>query len=359
MSGPIWLDTWTMDLEAALCPHCDRRYLYAPGVGPPRCPLCCQQELVVLSVEGELLPYTHPPELLLPFTVSEARFAEQVTAFARDIPFAPVDLTPENLRRRAQRIYLPRWLVDADVEAVFQTEVGFDYQVVSHRERYGGGQWQTEKVREDRVRWEPRIGRLRRHYPNVVVPALEEEGTWERHLGSYSEVDASTYEPEALAEATVTLPDRSPTDAWPDAVPTLRQRAQDETRRAAQAHHIRDFRWSPTFAEQHWTQLLRPVYATFYVDDEHQVHPVFLNGQTGQISGSRRASQARARRLALVLGTAAALVAAVSLVLGLLGLFAETALLTFAVGALALAIFLLLAALIPVAIVWSFNRRQT
>lgn len=356
MSAPAWLDTWAMELEAGLCPSCDRRYLYAVSAAPSRCPLCFQEELVSLAVEGELLPYTHPPELLLPFTISEAHFAEQIAAFAGGIPFAPADLTPENLRQRAQRLYLPRWLVDTDVEALFQAEVGFDYQVVSHRERYSGGRWQTEKVREGRVRWEPRFGRLRRHYPNVIAPALEAEERWQRQLGSYSEGDATPYTPEALAGAAVTLPDRSPADAWPEAVPTLHQRARDESRRAAQANHIRDFRWEPTFGEQHWTQLLRPVYATFYLDDEGQPQPVLLNGQSGQISGSRRASPARARRLARALGVAAAVVAVLALLLGLLAVLVEAVLPTFAAAALVLAFFLLLAALAPLVVVWHFNR---
>ena len=358
MSTVARREAWGVDLEAALCPDCDHRFLYPAEDDAPLCPLCFRDELVPLNIEEEHLPYTQPPELALPFTISEARFAEQVDAFTRAIPFAPADLTPQNLRQRTQRLYLSRWLVDADVEAEFQAEVGFDYQVVSHRERYAGDRWQTEEVQEDRVRWEPRAGRLHRHYANVPLPALAEEAEWQRQLGAYSLDGAAPYKPEELAGAMLTLPDRSPADAWPDAVPAVRQAAQEECRQAAQAQHIRDFRWSPAYGGRNWTQLLRPVYATYYRDDEGRPRPVFLNGQTGQISGIRRASMVRARRVALGAGGAAALVLLVALILGLAGFFLEAALFTPAALGLGLAFILLVGALVPLLIVWRFNRRR-
>jgi len=358
VSTATWLEAWGIDLEAGLCPACDHRFLYPAGDARSLCPLCFQADLIPLDVEEEYLPYVRPPELALPFAISETRFAEQADAFTRAIPFAPADLTPQNLRQRTQRLYLSRWLVDADVEAEFQAEVGFDYQVVSHRERYAGGRWQTEEVQEDRVRWEPRAGRLQRQYTNVPVPALAEEAEWQRQLGVYNLDGATPYEPEELTGTTLTLPDRSPADAWPDAVPSVRQSAQEECRQAARADHIRDFRWSPVYGERNWTQFLRPVFATYYRDDEGRPQPVFLNGQTGQISGVRRASMLRARRIALGVGIAATLVLLVALILGLAGFFLEATLLTPAALGLGLAFILLLAALAPLLLVWRFNRRQ-
>lgn len=359
MSEPAWIGPWGRALEPALCPACDRRYLYPANDPLPACPLCFQDQLIPLAADADRLPYTQPPESTLPFAISETDFAGRVEAFTRTIPFAPADLTLPNLRRRAQRFFLPRWLVDADVEAAFQAEVGFDYQVVSHRERYAAGQWQTEQVKEDRVRWEPRVGRLRRRYPNVVAPALAAETQWQQRLGDYNLDVAAPYTPEDLTGAVTTLPDRSPADAWPDAVPAVREAALGECRQAAQADYIRDFRWSPVYAGHNWTQLLCPVYATFYRDDEGEPQPIFLNGQSGRISGSRRASMRRARRIALSLGIAAAVVLFIALLLGLAGLFLKTALLTPAGVGLGLAFLLLLGALAPVLIVWRFNRLQT
>jgi hypothetical protein len=115
-------------------------------------------------------------------------------------------------------------------------------------------------------------------------------------------------EPVAARRAFVRLPDRTPQDAWPEALSALQAAASEECRLAAGADHIRDYNWSPQVSNQIWTLLLLPVYATYYLDDERAPQPVFVHGQSGAVSGSRRASVKRGQRLALILiGVAVAL----------------------------------------------------
>jgi hypothetical protein len=70
-----------------------------------------------------------------------------------------------------------------------------------------------------------------------------------------------------------------------------------------------------------WTQLLLPVYTTLYTADDGSPRMVFINGQTGAISGPRLASQRKGWQLA---GISAAIAAGIFL-LSLL-LFAAAAL---------------------------------
>jgi hypothetical protein len=198
--------------------------------------------------------------------------------------------------------------------------MGFDYEVVSHRERYAGGDWQSEETQETRIRWEPRAGRLDRHYDNVIAPALDAHAAFVRALGDYRVQDARPYAAPAMADALVCLPDRAQSAAWGDAVPGFQHAAAEECRRAAQADHVRRFRWEPSYAQRNWTLLLLPVYGTYYLDDEGQPQPVFVNGQSGQLSGARRASMQAAQKSALFIGIIAAIVFVLGLVLGAVGL---------------------------------------
>ena len=99
----------------------------------------------------------------------------------------PATLRAATLQSRLQKLYLPRWLVDGDVQAEWQADAGFDYQVVSHQDRFDEtkGDWQSEQLTETRVRWEPRLGRLQRHYDNVAAPAIEEDGALQKAIGDY------------------------------------------------------------------------------------------------------------------------------------------------------------------------------
>lgn len=348
---------WQARLEPVVCEHCDWRFLIPTGSSTQRCPHCFQRDLIPIDVRDELDPFPHRPELVLPFKVSKERVATQIGHFARNIPFAPTDLTPQNLQNRIRRVYLPHWLVDAEVSARLKAEVGFDYQVVSHRERYASGQWVTQEVHETRIRWEHRVGELMREYYNVPVPALENEKQLADRLGTYPIEDAEDYRPEHLGSSFIHLPDRPPEDAWADAVPAIRQQAANETRAAAKAQHIRDFQWQPDFSYQEWTQLLRPLYATYYLDDERRPRPVLINGQTGRLFGQRRASTRRARRMGLIIGGMGLFFVLVAIVMALLSLYLEG----FGVVALLvllLAAAILIGALIPPFIAWEFNRRQ-
>jgi len=296
--------------------------------------------------------------MVVPFGVSEAKLAQQIATFASGIPYAPPDLTATALRHRLQRLYLPMWLVDVDVSTQWGAEVGFDYEVVSHQERYADGVgWRTAEVRETRVRWEPRIGTLERHYDNTAAPALETQAALQRVLGSFDLARAEPYRPESLGRVLVRMPDRSPEAAWPDAVAALQDRAAQECQVAAEADYIRSYRWSPAYANPAWTLLLLPVLAAAYLDDDGAPRRVLIHGQTGQVYGVRRGSMKRAQRVSLITGLIALAIFAVGLVLALLSILFPPLLVVGIAAALA-AIPIGIGAVFPVARVWSYNRKQ-
>ncbi|MBN1148492.1 MAG: hypothetical protein JXA78_14635 [Anaerolineales bacterium] len=353
------VDEWKTSLKAMVCNRCDWSFLLPGDSHSKRCPHCFQDSLTPLGDQAQGLPYTHPPELLLPFTLSAGRLSQAVQDFTRGIPFAPQDLNPKNLQGRLSRLYLPLWLVDAQVQAAWQAEAGFDYEVVSHQDRYNEnrGGWVSHQVKEGRIRWEPRLGRLSRSYHNVPAPALEEHNRLQKALGGYDLTEAQAYQPEALQKAFVRLPDRSPEGAWPEARPAFQAAAEEECRRAASADHIRQFSWKPEYTNQNWSLFLLPLCSTFYLNDEGQPQAVLIHGQTGKISGPRRASMKQATRTAWIVLGVAILIFVLSLLLSAAALVMPALL---AVGALGLLAALLVGtgAILPIATVWWFNRRQ-
>ncbi len=348
---------WGIEVRVAFCPQCDWRYIVPGEKLPLRCPHCWAMDLIPLEGDMARLPYAYPPELVMPFTVNKTAADERIEKFAADIPSAPPDLNPEALRRRVQPLYLPMWLVDGDVTAIWEAEVGFNYNVVSHQERYSDGSgWATREVQETRIRWELRVGRLTRRYENIVAPALEHHAALEEALGAYALDGPQPWAADVLTHALVRLPDRAPEAAWPDAVPAFQAVAGEECRLAAGADHIRQFRWAPTYTAQHWTLLLLPLYATYYLDDQNQPCPLLINGQSGRVYGVRRASMQRAQRTALIIVAVAAVLFFLSLVAAVGGLAMPPLLVVAGIGGL-LALGIGLGALIPIVRAWQFNRK--
>lgn len=357
MTERMVLAGWDEDAVLLNCEHCDWTF-----VGPAaarRCPHCAATTLTVMQTEVDYLPYVQPPELIAPFALDDSRREAALRGFARGIPLAPTDLSLAHLRARLQAFYLPQWLVDVDVEATWRAEAGFNYEIVSHEEHFDGERkrWQTHEITETRVRWQPRLGRLQRHYDNVPAPALEEEPVIRRHLGRFTSDEAVPFQTAAPDTGLVALPNRRPEDAWSEARSELGRRAQAECRQAIGADHMRDFRWTPRFGERRWTQLLLPLYATYYFDDDATPQPLWINGQSGRVYGVRRASMLRARGIATVLGLIAAVLILLGLGLAVGGFFLVSPdAQRFGLVALLFGLLAGGAAVLPLAVVWVFNR---
>jgi hypothetical protein len=260
------------------------------------------------------------------------------------------------LAGRLRRYWIPLWLVDADVAGVWRADVGYDYEVVSYQDRYSDrAGWRAEEVSEKRVRWEPRTGRVQRHYDNVVAPALDDHRRTMDRLGGYDLEVRVAYDAKALTNSAARVPTLSPEAAWPLAEPAFVRAAEDDCRRAAGAAQIRDFVVRADYTDLHWTRLLVPVYTTWY-SEGGQLWPVLLNGQSGHIDGVRRASTQKARTVSLILGGVALALFLLGGLLALLGLAAPPVALVgtvLLVGGLAFA----LTAPIPAIAAWAHNRR--
>ncbi|MBN1992887.1 MAG: hypothetical protein JW953_09285 [Anaerolineae bacterium] len=355
--------TWHAHLEPAICEHCDWSYLLpanslpATGRREATCPHCFRASLTAKQA-GDLL-YSQPPELILPFTLPSDKLAQSIQTFAGRIWFAPLDLKPQNLQERLQRLYLPMWLVDSDVQATWQAETGFNYDVVSHQDNFdeNKGGWVSQKVTETRIRWELRLGRLSRAYANIAAPALEEHHRLQQELGPYNLPTAQAYQAQTIANAFIRLPNRLPQDAWPEAIPPIQAAAAEECRRASRADHVRQFRWKAEYHNLNWTLLLLPVYTTYYLDDEQQPQPILIHGQSGYLSGPRRASMKRAQQTALIIVGVAIAIFILSLLLGIASIFMPPLLMVAIIG-LIIALIVGLLAIAPLAIAWQFNRSQ-
>ena len=346
-----WISNWGQELALAGCEQCDWLYLLPPDKLPLTCPHCGQEALAVMDETADSPIYTHPPELFLPFTASQTSLESQLKQFVSGIWIAPKDLSVPHLLGRLQPVYMPMWLVDAEIQAQWQAEVGFDYQVVSHREKHVNGRWHSQEVKKTKVRWEPRVGTLSRRYDNTAAPALEDHSDMMKRLARYDHSQSQPYQP--LNDVLVRLPNRPPEDAWSEATAALHGLAGDDCRRAAGGDHVRDFKWSANFSSQNWSQLLLPLYTTYYLDDESKPQVLLVNGQTGVLDGRKRASMKRAFQLGTIVAVIAALLFLVGLALTLIG---EAGVANAGRQIITISFFGLLLAFLPIIYVWYFNQ---
>jgi hypothetical protein len=348
------LDTeraWGAQLSVLYCPHCHSTHLAPEDVPVTTCPACLG---ATLSPQPEQLR-REPPELVIPFAVGEAQAEAALTEWARGWWFRPDERRADLLLSRLRHYYFPLWLVDADLQATWQAEMGYDYQAASYRERYVGGRWISEEVTETHVRWEPRLGRLERHYDNVAAPALEEHDLWMSRLGGYDYQARKAYSSRAITQSMVRVPDRGPEAAWPGAEQALEHTAAQECRTAAEADHMRNWGMRAEYKGLNWTQLLVPAYVTYYREGDG-IYPVWMNGQSGHVYGVKRSSQRKANLASLIIGSVAAFTFLIGVLLALLGGALVTPV-AIGTGLVILGLILGIIAPIPAISVWFRNRQ--
>jgi hypothetical protein len=121
-----------------------------------------------------------------------------------ELPFLwlrPADLSGLVMQQRLTPIYVPMWLVDAEVTGTWAAQAGYAYDVASTHENFQSGQWLTQRVTETRLRWEPRAGQVQRAYANVTAPALEDHARLTERLGAFPLEAAQPYDPAAAQAA--------------------------------------------------------------------------------------------------------------------------------------------------------------
>ena len=343
---------WGLPLQPAGCPQCQRIYLVEAARLGGACPGCAAGRLE--PQPARLRP--EPPELLIPFQQSPADLRPAIDKFLKPVWLRPDDFNSRSLLQRLIPIYWPMWLVDSDLSGDWQAEMGYDYQVKSSQETYAQGSWKTREQVETRIRWEPRLGQLTRHYDNAAAPALNDAEAIATRIGATSRQPAAPYTPAALSQALIRIPDLHPENAWPLAQTALHQAAGEECRQSAQAQHVRNYAIRAAYANLHWTQLLQPVYATYYHDDQGRPQILLVNGQSGAIGGPRRASQRKGCLWSGIgLGSTAFLLV-IYILLVLLGK-SIPALASLAVMTICLALGLGVFSVVLAAWPWNWNRR--
>ena len=200
----------------------------------------------------------------------------------------------------------------------------FNYQIKSSQEDFHSGDWHTKEIIKTRVRWELRVGTIKRTYNNVIVPAFSGYAKYVGKLGKFQLGKAIRYDSKMLNDSVVRIADLSPENAWPIAKDNLDKIARNDCETAVGANHIREFASERITLPPTGLSCSLPVYFTWYADEDENPVPIYIHGQTGDIVGARLSSQRKGWKWAGI----SALTALALLILSLLS-FTGTALLPF------------------------------
>ncbi|MDR3577404.1 MAG: hypothetical protein P4L50_26375 [Anaerolineaceae bacterium] len=344
---------WNIPYQPCGCPQCGQVLLVKTESIGKNCPNCGRSKLIPQPA----LLRSEPPELVIPYQIQQANLASIYAGFTKGIWLHSDDFEVDKLLSNTTAVYWPMWLLDSDVSGDWQSEAGFDYQVETSHDIFTNSNWESQKVLENRIRWEPRVGQMKRHYDNIALQATTDYQKLLNLTGNYQLHYAIPFNPSFLKDSDIRVPDIQPENVWPTAKPALDKIVLEDCRKAADAHFLRNFTLHASYGSCNWTQLLFPVFITFYTDDAGNPQFIYVNGQTGKIGGPRLASQKKGWKSAAI--TAAVAISLLILALIFFGLAALLPLFSaFGVVLIVAAFITGLFAIIPAVWPWQWNRQQ-
>ena len=272
---------WGEERRELVCESCGAVVTVAPDALTSTCAFCGSNKVLARDVAGDVLR----PTALVPFVVDQAGCQTQVSQWLGRGWMHPPELRDVRALRELTGVYLPFWTFDAHIGAKWQAEVG-----TPHTERYySDGEWKTRTV----IKWRWRSGRV--HVPINDHQVAGTDRVSQVVLQKVTPFDLEglvEYDPGYLAGWQAKTYDVQLQEAWEQAKEEMRKRAKRACYRDTGSSHVRNFRMTADFADEHWRYILLPVYLASYRFEDHTFQ-VMVNGQTGNVAGQKPVAWAR------------------------------------------------------------------
>ncbi|MEM6322311.1 MAG: TFIIB-type zinc finger domain-containing protein [Pseudomonadota bacterium] len=145
------------------CSNCAAQVQFDADVHAKECPFCATPVVTDTGTHRHIKPGG-----VLPFALEERGAKQAMNDWLGGLWFAPNGLQEYARKgRRLNGIYVPYWTFDADTRSQYRGERGTVYYVTKTVVRDG----KRRQVREQRIRWTPKSGRVKRFFDDVLILA--------------------------------------------------------------------------------------------------------------------------------------------------------------------------------------------
>jgi DNA-directed RNA polymerase subunit RPC12/RpoP len=259
------------------CDACGADLVIPEKVLAISCPFCTSNRVNIRPAPSDQLQ----PLFLIPFQVKPESNVERARKWLGTGWFHPKELSVDTVISHFMGIYLPFFTFDADIDARWKAQVGYERQ-----ERYydsSSKEWRTRTV----IDWRWENGRVQVNVDDMILTGSSHVSrTILERIYPFQLQALKEYKPGFLAGwqahgADIPLP-----NAWDDAKGSMRELARKTCHDDIPTRHVRNFSMNADFNNETWRYILLPVYLSSYCFQE-KVYQVMINGQTGAISGQK------------------------------------------------------------------------
>jgi len=270
---------WGTERQVLHCESCGAELSIPTGALTTTCPFCASNQVNVITTPDQTLR----PRFLIPFKIPPEKTTSLAKAWLGKGWYHPESLASNVLVRRFFGLYLPFWTFNAQVDAQWRAQVG--YQKTERHYNAHQKRWETRT----RTVWRWQDGRVRLNIEDLLVTGSGPKRLSHRilhQLYPFNMGDLVTYAPDFLAGWQAQAYETTLTQAWEIGKQTIRENTKAACYQQIPSSQVRNFSMSADFADESWRYILLPVYLAAY-RYEGKVFQVMINGQTGAVAGSK------------------------------------------------------------------------
>ncbi|SIS39662.1 hypothetical protein SAMN05421766_101477 [Zobellia uliginosa] len=273
-------NAYTQTIDVLHCKNCGANQHVKENYKSLQC-IYCSEPLIIEDVEEEgwILPMA-----LVPFQIDARKAKILFKNWVNGLWFAPnklkrAALDPEGLHG----LYVPYWTFDANLSARYEGQRG-DYYYETHRVKTKNGT-QTRQVRK--TRWSRVSGSVSGFVDDILINASQKKrqeippkvAQWDvKELVPFNSKYLSGFVTEKYSISLKEGHHLSFQEAKEIAYSWIRRDIGGDTQRITQS--------DITLADETFKHILLPVYISSYRYDNKEYN-FYINGQTGQLSGTR------------------------------------------------------------------------
>ena len=296
---------WGTQVRSIRCPNCGAQTVLSAKDTATVCAFCGSPHVLEDTAQAGIAP-----ESLIPFRFEEKTVRASFRQWIGKRFFAPKEVRKSAALGRIQGVYLPYWAFDAKAEAEYVGQAGEHYYVTVTRTVQRDGKSVQEQVQEQRTRWRPASGRVRRDFEEVLVTASKRLGMGTLQALQPFDLNALVcYQPEYLAGFAAEKPESTLEEGWSASqqimVGQLTQDAREDILRHADEAQVQDV--DAVYEDTRYKLMLLPAYLSSFMFKGKTYH-IAINGQSGRVSGNTPVSPWRVALVALIAAAIVALI---------------------------------------------------
>ncbi len=267
------------DTRATSCPNCGAQVRFDAASQSEECPFCATPVVADTGSHRQI-----KPRGVVPFQLDEPAARHAMTDWLGRLWFAPNGLR-EYARngRRMTGIYTPYWTFDADTKSSYTGQRGDAYYVTKTVVRDG----KNVQVRERRIRWSPKRGRVARFFDDVLVLAARSlPKKYTDNLAPWELSALEPYRPDFLAGFAAEGYTVELEDGYEEARAHMDRVILRDVRFDIGGDEQRVFSIDTLVSAVTFKHILLPVWMAAY-KYRGKTYRFVVNGQTGKVQGER------------------------------------------------------------------------